>query len=507
MGKLYWLERGNMDQPGADRPPDLPRAVRESADYLTRLARQAEAAGSGAGAQLFDSYAMLVRDVDFTGAIQSRLAAGQTPASAVEEAGQELARRLSGAGNPYLQSREGDIRWLCGLVLDRLVGRSPEVAQLCEPVILAAEELSPAELMELAGPRLLGLALARDCSGGHTAILAQTMGIPAACALGSGLRGLSGQRCSLSGEAGELTAPPKAVRPPAPQAGPPLEERPSQAGGMKVYCNISRPEDVERVLARGGAGIGLYRSEFLFLGRSAPPSEEEQYLAYRQVVSDMRGREVVIRTLDVGEDKPAPYLDATGSLRGIRLLLARPEVLCTQLRALYRASAWGRLSILLPMVTGPEEVAACREHIAQVQHALGEEGLAFDPEVPLGVMIETPAAVLLADALGQSADFFSLGTNDLTQGLFGLGRRGAGDGWGTQRHPALLRALEQTAAAAHRAGIPVGICGALGGAAEWLELFLELGLDYVSVPPGAVEGVRQALAAAQAGQKESLTRS
>ena len=269
---------------------------------------------------------------------------------------------------------------------------------------------------------------------------------------------------------------------------------------MMVYCNIGSPEDVHAVLANDGQGVGLFRSEFLYLAADDYPSEDAQFRAYKEVAAAMKGKRVVIRTLDIGADKQVDYFQLNREenpamgLRAIRICLNRPEVFRTQLRALYRASAYGKVAIMFPMITSVWEVKECRRACQKVMDELTAEGIPFNPDTELGIMIETPAAVFMAEELAGLVDFFSVGTNDLTQYTLACDRQCNDLGkFFDPHHPAVLRALKMAADAAHKAGIWIGICGELGADLELLPTFLAMGIDELSVSPSAVLPLRSAI--------------
>ena len=269
---------------------------------------------------------------------------------------------------------------------------------------------------------------------------------------------------------------------------------------IMLYCNIGSPEDVTTVLNNDGQGIGLFRSEFLYLSASDYPTEEQQFEAYRTVASAMNGKRVVIRTLDIGADKQVDYFEmkkeenpALG-VRAIRICLNRPEVFRTQLRALYRASAYGKIAIMFPMITSVWEVKECKRACQKVMAELDKEGVPYNKETEIGIMIETPASVLVADALAKEVDFFSVGTNDLTQYTLACDRQANDLGkFFDPHHPAVLRALKIAADAAHNAGIWIGICGELGADLDLLPTFLAIGIDELSVSPVSVLPLRAAI--------------
>ncbi len=275
---------------------------------------------------------------------------------------------------------------------------------------------------------------------------------------------------------------------------------------IKLYCNIGSPEDVDAVLANDGRGIGLFRSEFLYLAAQDYPTEEEQFQAYKQVAVAMKGKRVIVRTLDIGADKQVDYFhlnkeeNPAMGLRAIRICLNRPEVFRTQLRALYRASAYGKIAIMFPMIASVWEVKECRRACQKVMEELTSEGVPFNPDTELGIVVETPAAVFMAPELAKLVDFFSVGTNDLTQYTLACDRQCNDLGkFYDPHHPAVLRALKMAADAAHDAGIWIGICGELGADLELLPTFLAIGIDELSVTPTAVLPLRAAIRKSIAG--------
>ncbi|MCD7918830.1 MAG: phosphoenolpyruvate--protein phosphotransferase [Clostridiales bacterium] len=500
---------------GADLAAEQARltwAQEQTAEQLEGLAAACRANGEEEAALLLEAQALLATDEDVASAILAALEESHCSAAyAVQQAGRRLAARFASMSDPYLRARAADLEDVTRRLLDNLTGGPPPVF-LREPVILAADDLAPSELLRLERGKLLGLATCGGSGYGHTAILARSMGIPFVCGLGRALTpDCEGQTACLDGETGRILIDPDArtvqafefKRNAPPEAS--SQQEPQNLGSLKVYCNISTPDEAAAVLACGGQGVGLFRSEGLFLSADRCPTEEEQFSAYRAVAEAMGGRPAVIRTLDLGGDKRMGSLPSERGqnpalgLRGIRLSLERPELLRTQLRALYRASAYGKIAILFPMIASMWELEECQRRCRSVMAELTAEGLPFDPEVRLGVMLETPASILLAEELARRADFCSVGTNDLTQYLLACDRQN-GDlaRYFDPKHPALLRALELAADAAHRAGVPIGVCGELGADPTMLPFFLKLGMDALSVPPQAVGPL---LAALRGGSK------
>ena len=386
---------------------------------------------------------------------------------------------------------------------------------MTEPVILCAEELLPSETVQIDRKLLLGIVTRRGSADSHVAILARTMGIPAVCGVGGALPAdCTGKTGCIDGASGEVVIEPDAVtlarireklekqaqRQKLLEALRGQEDITPDGRRLMLYCNIGTPQDVDAVKANDGRGIGLFRSEFLYIGAKDLPDEEEQFAAYRAAAAAMEGKRVIIRTLDIGADKRADYFrlekeeNPALGIRAIRLCLNRPEVFHTQLRALYRASVYGRVAIMFPMITAVWEVRECKRACRSVMAELKKEGIPYDADTEIGIMIETPAAVLIADDLAKEVDFFSVGTNDLTQYTLACDRQSDGLGrFFDPHHPAVLRAVKMAADAAHAAGIWIGICGELAADTDLLPAFLSMGIDELSVPPAAVVPLRAAI--------------
>jgi len=521
-GKLYFFQR-----------PDTTVAMRQVEDVETekqRLAQAQEAtvqqlnilaekAREDAGEEiaiLFDTHAMFVEDEDYVECILSCLEEeGCNAEYAVQMAGEQFAAMFAAMDDAYMQARAADIRDVSQRILNNLMGIVEGGIDSEEPIILAADDLAPSETIQLDKSKILGFVTQGGSSNSHTAILARTMGIPAICGLGDALKAeYAGRVAYLDGETGSVVLDPDEL------THAQIREKYNKQQEMKeilatmkgqedvtldgkkvnVYCNIGSPEDVAAVLNNDGQGIGLFRSEFLYLAANDYPTEEEQFQAYKAVASAMGGKRVIIRTLDIGADKQVDYFDmkkeenpALG-VRAIRICLNRPEVFKPQLRALYRASAYGKVAIMFPMITSVWEVKECKRACQSVMKELTAEGIPFDPETEIGVMIETPASIFIADELAKYVDFFSVGTNDLTQYTLACDRQANDLGkFYDPHHPAVLRALKMAADAAHNAGIWIGICGELGADLSLLPTFLALGIDELSVTPNAVLPLRAAI--------------
>lgn len=517
-GDLYFYHRTNTQvtqQTVEDTAAEAQRLEEAKAKSIAQLEQMAEKAREEAGdsaAELFETHAMFVEDEDYTGAMDELLEEGWNAEYAVQQAGEQFAAMLAEMDDPYMRARAADIRDVTQRLLNNLMGIVDGGIDADHPVILAADDLAPSETIQLDKSKILAIATQGGSGNSHTAILARTMGIPAVCGLGDALNeSMNGHVAYIVGDTGELIFDPDAdtlaslqVRQKAQQEQRELmrtmvgqEDVTLDGRHVKVYCNIGSPEDVNAVLTNDGRGIGLFRSEFLYLATEDYPTEEDQFRAYKEVAAAMQGKTVVIRTLDIGADKQVEYFglnkeeNPAMGLRAIRICLNRPEVFRTQLRALYRASAYGKIAIMFPMITSVWEVKECRRACQKVMEELKAEGIPFDPEVEIGIMIETPAAVFIADELAPLVDFFSVGTNDLTQYTLACDRQCNDLGkFFDPHHPAVLRALKMAADAAHKAGIWIGICGELGADLSLLPTFLAIGIDELSVSPTAVLPLR-----------------
>lgn len=491
-------------------------AQEQSIRQLNALAEKCQEDAGEEMAVLFETHAMFVEDEDFVECITSLIDEESCNAEhAVEQAGIQFAAMFAAMDDAYMQARAADIKDVAKRILNNLLGVVDGGIHSDVPVILAADDLAPSETLQLDKSKILGFVTMGGSSNSHTAILARTMGIPAICGAGEALaEGYNGRVGYIDGETGQLIIDPDAMTQAAlkekyekqQETKKLLETMKGQEDitldgkKMLLYCNIGSPEDVAAVLANDGQGIGLFRSEFLYLSASDYPTEDEQFEAYRSVADAMNGKRVVIRTLDIGADKQVDYFDmkeeenpALG-VRAIRICLNRPEVFRTQLRALYRASVYGKIAIMFPMITSVWEVKECKRACMSVMKELEAEGIPYDKDTELGIMIETPSSVFVAEELAKLVDFFSVGTNDLTQYTLACDRQANDLGkFYDPHHPALLRAIKMAADAAHKAGIWIGICGELGADISMLPTFLAMGIDELSVSPSAVLPVRAAI--------------
>ncbi|MBQ5865047.1 MAG: phosphoenolpyruvate--protein phosphotransferase [Oscillospiraceae bacterium] len=521
-GPLYFFQRPDTTvtmKTVTDTEAEKARLAAAQEASIVQLNALAEKCQDDAGeemAVLFETHAMFVEDEDFVECMTSLIEEESCNAEyAVEQAGIQFAAMFAAMDDAYMQARAADIKDVAKRILNNLLGVVDGGIDSEEPVILAADDLAPSETLQLDKSKILGFVTMGGSGNSHTAILARTMGIPAICGAGEALaESYNGRVGYIDGETGQLIIDPDAMTQAAlkekyekqQETKKLLETMKGQEDitldgkKMLLYCNIGSPEDVAAVLANDGQGIGLFRSEFLYLSASDYPTEDEQFEAYRSVAAAMNGKRVVIRTLDIGADKQVDYFDmkeeenpALG-VRAIRICLNRPEVFRTQLRALYRASVYGKIAIMFPMITSVWEVKECKRACMSVMKELEAEGIPYDPNTELGIMIETPSSVFVAEELAKLVDFFSVGTNDLTQYTLACDRQANDLGkFYDPHHPALLRAIKMAADAAHKAGIWIGICGELGADISMLPTFLAMGIDELSVSPAAVLPVRAAI--------------
>ncbi|WP_087066583.1 phosphoenolpyruvate--protein phosphotransferase [Intestinibacillus massiliensis] len=466
------------------------------------------------GAMLFQTHQLMLEDLDYCESITGMITDESVNAEyAVQQAADTFADMFAQMDDAYMQARAADVRDVSARVLGILTGSEGGGIHSDIPVIVAADDLAPSETVQLDKSKILGFITQGGSANSHTAILARTMGIPAVIGAGDALQeAYDGKQAVIDGSAGQAFIEPDA------ETSARLHKKQDEERGQKalldqlkgqpnvtkdgqevmLYANIGSPADLDAVLANDAGGIGLFRSEFLYLESSDYPDEETLFQAYRTVAEKMGGKRVIIRTLDIGADKQAAYFNlpheenpAMG-LRALRICLTRPEIFKTQLRALYRASAFGKVAIMLPMVTSVWEVQESKKLAEEVRAELRAEGVAFAEDVELGIMIETPAAAMISDRLAQEVDFFSVGTNDLTQYTLAVDRQNDTLGrFFDPHHPALLRLLKMTADNAHKHGIWMGICGELGADLDLTETFLSIGVDELSVSPSRILPLRK----------------
>ena len=485
-------------------------------EQLGVLAEQARAEAGDEAAMLFETHQMMAEDLDYEEAIEDLILNQKLNAeAAVSQVAEQFAAMFASMDDTYMQARAADVQDVSQRIIGILCGVVQGGIASDVPVLLAADDLAPSETIQLDKSKILGFITAGGSGSSHTAILARTMGIPAIVGMGDALKPeYEGRQAIADGSTGALVIDPDddtrdrllKKREEQMRLQRLLETLKGQENVTKdgktvrIYCNIGSPEDVHAVQVNDGGGIGLFRSEFLYLNTKDYPTEDEQFNAYKQVLSDMDGKEVIIRTLDIGADKQIGYFDlpkednpAMG-MRALRICLNRPEIFRVQLRALFRASAYGKLGIMFPMVTSVWEVREAKRMCEEVKRDLKHEGIPYSDDVKIGVMIETPAAAVISDRLAKEVDFFSIGTNDLTQYTLACDRQNNDLGrFYNPHHPAVLRLIQMVTENAHKNGIWVGICGELGADLTLTETFLAIGVDELSVTPRAVLPLRNAV--------------
>jgi len=467
-----------------------------------------------ANAAIFEMHQMLLEDEDYQDSVENIIRTQQVNAEyATAVTSDHFSSMFAEMDDDYMKERAADIRDISERVIANLNGENKSKVVTDEPVIILADDLAPSETVQLDKSKVLGFATMYGSSNSHTAILARTMNIPAVIGLGEDLLAeYDGKMAVIDGFTGMLYIDPdeetmkvmEEKRAKDQEQKALLEQLKGKENVTKsgqkinVYANIGNVSDVGAVLKNDAGGIGLFRSEFLYLENSDFPTEEQQFAVYKQVAENMAGKKVIIRTLDIGADKQVDYfgLDKEENpalgYRAIRICLTRKEIFKTQLRALYRAAMFGNISIMFPMIISVSEVHEIKAIIAEVKEELKNEGIPFKEDVELGVMIETPASVMISRELAKEVDFFSVGTNDLTQYTLAIDRQNAKlDKFYDPHHPAVLAMIKMAADNAHAEGAWIGICGELGADLELTEEFLKMGLDELSVSPAMVLPLRK----------------
>ena len=465
-------------------------------------------------AAVFEVHQMMLDDDDYIDNIVTLISQKKINAeAAVEETAQQFSEMFRSMDDAYMKERAADVLDISRRIQVQLCGGEANDFSAYDGVILAADDLAPSETLQLDTDKILGFVTSGGSTNSHTAILARTLGITAVVNTGTQLHtDVEGKTVIVDGFTGTVYLDPDpATLDKMKKKQAEAEERKIRleayrgkesvtVDGYKVnvFANIGNPDNVPQALANDAEGIGLFRSEFLYLENATYPTEEQQFEAYKKTVEMMGGKTVVIRTLDIGADKKVDYFDLKAEenpamgMRAIRICLTRPTLFKTQLRALCRASAYGKIAIMFPMIISVDEVRRSRELLRQVQNELRHEGIAFDESMEVGIMIETPAAALISDELAKEVDFFSIGSNDLTQYTLAIDRQQTDlDNFFDPRHPALLRLIEMTVKNGHKEGIWVGICGELGADLSLTEDFLRMGVDELSVSPPAVLPLRE----------------
>lgn len=462
-------------------------------------------------AQIFEVHMMMLEDLDYNESVHNLIRSQSINAEyAVATTGDNFADMFAAMEDEYFSARAIDVKDISERVVSVLCGASTNSDIGAEPVIIAAEDLAPSETVQMDKSKLLAFVIHTGSVNSHTAILARTMNIPALTEIEI-KEEWNGKLAIVDGHEGILILEPDEATLVAYEKIQQRDEEKKKLlltlrgkenvtlDGRKInlYANIGNVADLAAVLQNDAGGIGLFRSEFLYLEKDTFPTEEEQFAVYKQVAETMAGKKVIIRTLDIGADKQVDYFDlgkeenpAMG-YRAIRICLTRTDIFKTQLRAIFRASAYGNISVMYPMITSVEEVRQIKEIVAEVKSELEQAGVPCG-EVEQGIMIETPAAAIISDILAKEVDFFSIGTNDLTQYTLAIDRQNEKlDSFYNAHHEAVLRLIQMITDNGHAAGIWVGICGELGADMDLTQRFLEMGLDELSVSPSCILPIRK----------------
>ena len=492
------------------------KAAKElAAKQLTEIHEKALREVGETHAQIFEIHLMMLDDDDYNESIENIIDTQSVNAEyAVALTSDNFAGMFSSMDDAYMQARAADVRDISNRIIANLTGANTDSTTADEKSIVCADDLAPSETVSLDKDKVLAFVTAHGSSNSHTAILARNMNIPAVIGVGDSFLAEinEGDTAIVDGFTGEIIVSPDEQTLKAYTEKQKRDEEQKKLlqelkgkenitlDGTKinVFANISGIDNIGAVLLNDAGGIGLFRSEFLYLGREDYPSEEEQFEIYKEVLSRMEGKKVIIRTLDIGADKQVDYFNldkeenpALG-YRAIRICLTRPEIFKTQLRALYRASAYGQIAIMFPMIISVKEVKQIKVIIEEVKEELREAQIPFREDVELGIMIETPAAVMMSRELAKEVDFFSVGTNDLTQYTLAIDRQNQKlDAFYDPHHPAVLAMIRMAAENAHAEGKWIGICGELGADLELTEEFLSMGLDELSVSPAMVLPLRK----------------
>ena len=506
------VKRVKIEDP--DREIERFRQAKQTAlEQLQGLYQKALKEVGEANAAIFEIHQMMLEDDDYNESIENIIRMQQVNAEyAVASTGDNFAQMFAAMEDDYMRARSADVKDISERVLNVLGGGTSGSMDAEEPVIIVADDLAPSETVQLNKDLVLSFVTVHGSVNSHTAILARTMSIPALIGTDIPLtEAVDGKLGIVDGRNGCIYVDPDEETLGKMQQLKQEEQEKKELlqtlkgrenvtiDGKKImlYANIGNSKDLAAVLQNDAGGIGLFRSEFIYLERETFPTEEEQFQIYRTVAETMAGKPVIIRTLDIGADKKCDYFEmepednpAMGC-RAIRICLTRPEIFKTQLRALFRASAFGNISIMYPMIISLEEVHRIKELVAEVKQELTEQGVAFG-EPKQGIMIETPAAVMMSAELAEEVDFFSIGTNDLTQYTLAIDRQNPKlDAFYEPHHPAVLRMIRMVVENAHKAGIWAGICGELGADTTLTRCFLAMGVDELSMSPGSILPVRK----------------
>ena len=517
IGKIFYFEKGQAEVKRY-KITDTQEEIKRFADakvaakkQLGELYRKAKNEVGKTEAEIFDVHIMMIDDEDYNDSVENIIKLQQVNAEfAVANTGDNFAKMFSEMDNEYMKARSADVLDISERLVSILCGAGTDMVELTEPIIMAADDLTPSETVQMDKSKLLGFITRHGSANSHTAILARTMGIPALIEVDI-KKEWHGKLAILDGFKGTVNIEPtddeleaaKKVQEQNLRKAELLKDLKGKESitkdgqKVKVFGNIGSVEDTGAVLLNDGEGIGLFRSEFLYLESKDYPTEDEQFQAYKTVALNMAGKEVVIRTLDIGADKQVDYFglekeeNPALGYRAIRICLKQPDIFKTQLRALLRAAAFGNISIMFPMIISVSELLQAKEILAQSKRELKEQGVPYG-ETKVGIMIETPAAVMMTEELAKEADFFSIGTNDLSQYTLAIDRQNPRlDDFYDPHHPAIIKMIRMTVENGHKGGAWVGICGELAADLELTETFLRMGVDELSVSPPFILPLRE----------------
>lgn len=519
MGKLYFYKKDNdtisrktVTDPEAEQQR-FDRARQQAAQELDALHEKALREVGEIHAQIFEIHRMMLEDEDYCSSVSHIIHTQRVNAEyAVLRTSDSFSQMFSTMTDEYMQARAADVVDISNRLIRCLNGGNEESLLTREPVILVAEDLTPSETVQLDKEKILAFLTLRGSENSHTAILARTMAIPAVVGLGQLDPAMEGKTAIVDGFTGTVCIDPDAEAIAAYTRKKQQEEEKHRlwqslrgksnttrdGRSIRLYANIGGLDDISAALQNDAGGIGLFRSEFLYLQNDHMPTEEEQFRAYREAAEKLAGKPVIIRTMDIGADKQIDYFhlpreeNPALGYRAIRICLSEPELFRTQLRALYRAGVYGDLSIMFPMITSPEEIRHIQKQAELARQELQQQEIPFREHMETGIMIETPAAAVISDILAPMVDFFSIGTNDLTQYALAIDRQNPSlEAFYQPHHEAVLRLIHQVIRNAHKAGIWAGICGELGADPALTERFLRMGVDELSVSPAQILPIRE----------------
>ena len=510
----YVLKQETIENPEAEIER-MEKAKETATEQLEELYQKALKEAGEEQAMIFDVHKMMLDDADYLDSILGLIRDEKMNAEfAVNLTGENFAGIFASMDDEYMKARSADVLDISKRLIRILAGVGEEGIASEEPVVLLADDLSPSETVQMDKSKILAIVTKHGSTNSHTAILARSMNIPALVQTDVALlEEYSGAKAVVDGFSGTfIINPEEDVLEKSVQKKMEYEKERTALQELKgkdnvttdgrrinLYANIGNVSDVDKVLDSDAGGIGLFRSEFIYLGREDYPTEEEQFVIYKEVLSRMQGKKVIIRTLDIGADKQVDYFklpheeNPAMGYRAIRICLDRPEVFKTQLRAIYRASAFGTAAIMFPMIISVKEIRKIKEIVEEVKTELTKEGISFN-RVELGIMVETPAAAVISDELAKEVEFFSIGTNDLTQYTLAIDRQNQNlDNFYDSHHEAILRLIKMTVENGHKEGIWVGICGELASDTTLTKTFVDMGVDELSVSPTYVLSVRKAV--------------